>query len=333
MKTVKILCFVAALALVAVAVAPTAEAQCTPSKRFASGANTNSGVVSLGYTYVHVDNDPVTPLGDEIGRFWQSSNATLANNFSGTCPAASFWKVGKNGSDYGMDGSVGATGCTASGCPAGDLTVVVEDWQAGFPPPGIGGHAYFVAWRANETPSLTRFWDYGRTAPHLTVFPFVPFPTAHVASSARTGMTINITMNYVDVDPNFHGVTGPCTGSNPTTCTNNPVPADDVIVSYDLYRFNGPTEPGRDRDLWTFVESVPYVPGGVTLDNVAGGINCPDTINDSFIAVGISFDGGSAGPVPSELVGRATRLECNPDMVDPQPQRPAPAKVRRAGSR
>lgn len=321
MRSVKLLS-VAAMALVALMAAPVAEATCGVPKVFASAI---TGSMAQGYSQVAVSPAEVTPLGDEIGRFWQSSDATLANNFGGTCPASIWWQ-----NNAALNRAINGdwAGCVNTGCAVGNMTVVVEDFALANPAPGIGGDAYFVAWKANETPALLRGYDFGRVAATGTIFDFETFPRAFVASSGRNGMNIEVTMNYADVAPNFHGVTGPCTGSTPATCTNNPVPADEVIVSYDLMLSVGMGDPGRLRTGWTQIATIPYPGAGV--NGVFESVACPDTLNDAWIAVGMTFDGGAAGGITSALVGRATRLECNPDLADPQPSDERPKKVKSA---
>lgn len=330
MRSVKVLSCVAAMALVALVAAPVAEAQCAPSRIFASA---QQGTAKALYGQVAVNPAPVTPVGDEIGRFWQSSNANLANNFSGGCPAPSFWKpVTAGGGTVGtlaIQGEIGGVGCAANACPDvnGDMTVVVEDWAATNPPPGVGGTAYFVAWRVTGTPTLLRTWDYARTGPTGSIYPFLPFPDAFVTSSGRNGMNVDVTMNYADVAPNFHGATG---GTVAPGAVGTPLPAQGTIVSYDLMLFVGLADPGRDRTLWTPLESIPYPGAGITgtFESVA----CPDTVNNALIAVGVSFDGGAAGPIASRLVGRATALECDPNLAEPQPTDVRP-KVKQAETR
>jgi len=292
MKALRLLSSVAAMAIVAVVAAPIAEAACATNTPFASSG---TGTTKAGYAQVFVSPAGVTPLGDEIGRYWQATDSTANNNFSGTCPATLWWKANVTTLNLFVDGDANCPGTAA---------------------PGIGGDAKFVLWQANHTPALLRQYDLGRTAANGTVFPFVPFPTAHVASSGRNGMNIEVTINYADVAPNFHGVTGTCSGSLPNTCTNNPVLADDAIVSYELMLATGMAEPGRLRTGWTQVASIPYPGAGVP--GVFQSVACPDTLNDAFIAVGMTFEGGAGPDVTSTLVGAATRLECDPQLADPQ---------------
>ena len=42
-------------------------------------------------------------------------------------------------------------------------------------------------------------------------------------------------------------------------------------------------------------------------------------MNDTYIALGMTFEGGAGGDVQSALVGRATILECDPNLADPEP--------------
>jgi hypothetical protein len=47
-------------------------------------------------------------------------------------------------------------------------------------------------------------------------------------------------------------------------------------------------------------------------------VPCNSQLKDSFIALGVSFDGGVGPDVPSALVGRAIQVECNPNIAVPE---------------
>jgi hypothetical protein len=322
MKSLKVLSFVAALALIAVVAAPVAEAQCAPARTFASAVN---GATKVGFGQVVVNPAGVTPLGDEIGRFWQANNSTLGNNFGGTCPSAVWWlnsggapPAGVPANSLYLNGLIGGTGCAANTCPdfvSIPLTVVVEDWGA--PAPGINADAYFVAWQVSPTPNLLRTWNFARTASTpgavATTYPFVRFPHANVTSSNRNGFDVEVTLSYADVAPNFHGATG---GNTAAGDIGTALPATSTIVSYDLMYHVGLSDPGRSRSLWTPLATVDYPGAGVPA--VFQNVDCPDQVTDAFIAVGITFEGDAGPDVPSTLVGRATAIECNPNLADPQ---------------
>jgi hypothetical protein len=270
----------------------------------------------------------VTPPGDEIGRFWTSTDSTLGNNFQGNCPATSFWRLNDDENQLPngalrIDNAMGSADCHANTCPSYEdpLTVVIEDF--GSPPPGIGGDAYFVAWQVSPTPGGTapRTWDFARTGltpgTTETVYPFVRFPHANVTSSARSGVNIEVTLHYADVAPNFHGATG---GPATPGALGASLPATSTIVSYDLMFRYGNSDPGRSRSLWTHIATVPYP--GIGVPGVFVSLPCltspQQLLQDMFIAVGITFDGGAGPDVPSTLVGRATMIECDPNLAEPQ---------------
>jgi hypothetical protein len=322
MKSVKVLSCLAVLAIVTLALAPLAEAQCVPSRAFASAAN---GTTKNGFGQVGVSPAGVTPVGDEIGRFWTSTDSTLGNNFGGTCLASQFWKLNTaanqlpNGA-LRIDGAAGAAGCSSNTCPDNTLplTVVVEDW--GTAAPGINGDAYFIAWQvAPVLGTAPRTWDFARTGNTAgatqTTFPWVQFPLADVTSSNRVGNDVSVTLHYADVAPNFHGASGGADGAGQL---GTPLPATSTIVSFDLMYHVGITDPGRSRSLWTPLTTVPYP--GMNVPAVIQNVVCPDQVSDAFIAVGITFEGGNGPDVPSTLVGRATQIECNPNLAEPQQQ-------------
>jgi hypothetical protein len=142
-----------------------------------------------------------------------------------------------------------------------------------------------------------------------------------VQASSGPPPNTNLTNLYRDVVINFHGA-GPL--GNAAT----------MISSFDVFWAHGPLQPGRPRNDpgWTFLQSVPYN-GGATPDTIIG-VPCPTTTDDTFVAVGLTYDGA----VPSFYLGAATTVECDPSIADPdvpsgldRPRPNLPRKATRGG--
>lgn len=312
MKSLKIFVGVAAVAVLAVALAPVAEAQCPSARIFAS-------VGGMMETNLRVQpTAPVDTNGNEVGRFWDSGGSNLSNNFGGSCPSSIWWGYNAAGNGQ-IDGALTEGACAQSGCPGSEMTLVVENYDAGGPP-GVGGDAFFVAFRVDETPGAFRWYDFGRSDGRVGgLVPWLPFPDVQVTSSSRLpNDDVEISATLVDVAGNTHGAIG---------ATDMQPAASAMVNEYQLLRATGMTDPGRSRTLWTPIATFPYNDSGATVGPLT--IPCDDTVNDTWLAVGIGFNGGSAGNVDSELVGRAIQVECNPTLADPngiqtlQPKRPS----------
>lgn len=322
----KILLGVVAGALVLAVTAPPAEAQCGAGARpFASigGAGTDNKfrLDPTGTNGV---------LGQEFGRFWQCSNSNEGNNFAvgdpqkkmgtgcptqgGTQAGGGWWQVAQT-TLRGIEGFIAGTGCAASTCPAGDLCVVVEDWAAGGPP-GVGNGAFFVGFRTIETPPAGRFWDLSRQCGPVGTgaqcqASMLPFPVPKITSATKAGVVRQLITDS-DVDP----------AVNVYVHTPNVGPASALIASYDLMIHYGPADPGRDRNsgAWSPLAQLPYSDSAVS--NTPVQVACDQGLNDAYIAFGLSFIGGSpGGPVPSQLVGAAIRVECGGDLAEPKPKK------------
>lgn len=299
------------LAVVAASLAasPAARAQCATAESFAS-----IGGMCGGYCiYVNVAATVAQNTTNQIGRFWDSADSTKNNGVGGAlCPAALWWKFsnfpGPAGS-RGINGSISSTGCGMTACPAlpGELTLLVEDWGP-TGPLGSGDTAYFIVWRVDTDPTNPfRLYNYARTNNlNQGTYPFLEFPKVDVTASARVGMQVIITANFVDIAPNHHAVRLP---------GNTPIPPQETIVSLDLMKATGLADPGRWRSAWTQIATIPY--SGAVSQYVAS-VTCHDEVNDDWLAVGVTFDGGAGPDVPSALVGRAIALECDPNLADPQ---------------
>jgi len=343
MKSIlKVLAGAAVIAVLAVAAAPVANAQCAPAQVFASIGLFKP--VSGGFKQVVVNTSGVQNAGNEIGRFWAAGNSGNANNFAGTCPSTavssldSWWDLCANATNQcaggattfrGINGAFTGGLCTLSTCPnpgaGGDQMIfLIEEWGPGGPP-GIGADAFWVAMRVDGTPAAARLWDIARVSgnpPVNAVLPFNAFPVPQVTGSSRnlTG-GVDTTNNYVDLGLNLHAISG--------------VPDSASIVSYDLCTFHGPSDPGRLRSAgWTCTTSLPYTDAAKT--GAAFKVPCADVINDTWYAVGATFNGGTGQPVKSAMVGRAIQVECDPTIAEPEPlKRPGlrPTAPKKAASK
>jgi hypothetical protein len=266
---------------------------------------------------VDVVGSGAAPGGNEIGRFWEAGNSNNANNFAGNCPstnvadpASSWWTTNMAG-DHGIEGAIGAGSCVASSCPTGDtdeMIMLVEDYDANGPP-GVGGTAYFVAWRVDPTFPDNRAWNYARVNDLVSaVRAYDQYPGVDVLSSSRAPGVVNTNLAFAaDAADDPEGGAGAVDGKNAA----GDIADGTTIVSWDLCSFHGAGDPGRDRAAWA-CQPVGY-PGGT----IPYTVDCPDDGGDTYLAIGATFAGGTGGDVASALVGRATQIECDPNIADP----------------
>ena len=236
--------------------------------------------------------------GGAIGRFWQSTNSAVGNNFAGGCPSqgSGGWWQSSQPPLRGIQGWIGTTGCQTAGSPAGHLTLVVEEASA------AGDAALFVALRVDETPAAIRWWDLSRVdpSPSPSVLPLYELPRPVVAgTSSAGGSLVNLELVFPDVAGGVHAVSG---------AANTDLPASAVVASYDLYRVETSTDPGRDAATWTLVHQEPYTdgPGAATLT-----VDCQ---TEQLFALGLSFDGGTGPDVPGALVSKPLPIDCGPGL-------------------
>ena len=324
----------AVLAVLALGFVPAAEAQqacSTGSRNFATvggGGTTDKIYVLPGSSRGGVDGD----VGTEIGRFWQSEDSTQGNNFlfgdadyrmdDTLCPvvgngqvAGGWWQVSET-TKRGINGFISGAGCLSSTCPFGRITVVVEDFGADGPP-GVNDTAHFIGFQVDDTPGGVRHWDLSKVAPPNTDLLFIEFPTPTITSSFKQGTDRVVTLNYANIAFHVHGQT-----------ETAPIPATDIIASYDLLVHTGDTDPGRLRyadncdapnpggRCWTPVQQTPFTGSGPS--GVVAVVPCESVTKDSFVSLGVSFHGGAGPDIPSSLVGRAVQIECDPNLADPR---------------
>jgi hypothetical protein len=167
MKMMKLFAGVVSVAIVFAVAAPIAEAQCSAGAKWFASVGGGSGPSKFRVDPSGTAGGASGTVGTEIGRFWQTDDSASGNNFGGLCPTqgstqagGGWWQVSAT-TERGVQGLISGTGCFASTCPDGDLTVVVEDYGPGGPP-GVNDSASFIGWRVNETPPDIRWWDLSR---------------------------------------------------------------------------------------------------------------------------------------------------------------------------
>jgi len=273
--------------LVSLAVAPSTEAQCSAGIRAFSSIGGGTTEDKL-----RIDPNGAENLGNETGRFWQSSDSSFGNNFDGGCPSqgetqagGGWWQISQT-TLRGVDGLISGTGCFANTCPEGDLTVLVEEQSP------TGYDAYFIAFRIDETPPALRRWDLSRThpGPFPAVVTLEPYPEPVVLGvNNLPGNEIALEMEFPDIAPNVHS-------------------ASWVVKSYDLYQFNGDEEPGRDPASWTLIGQWPYQDSSILVQQV---IMLPVENYDVYLALGLTFQGGSGPDVAGTYVGSSVLIDQN----------------------
>jgi len=303
MKALKILVVITAVVVIA-GLTTQAWAACAPARVFRSvGApvTNNIKISAVG----SAQSGP-----NVIGRFWDSDDMNNSNNglagpnFGSLCPPSVWWLAA--GVNWKIDGQQGGTGCGAAGCPATNMTVLVEDYdEAGAP--GVDGSAFYMGWMVESTPASARWWDYGLVdgATAAATIPMLEFPNLIVTGSSRAGQSI--TVNYQNLDQ---------TNNNHTwqASVGDVYPTADVIREWQLVKATGTSDPGRARALgWVTVQSTAYVPGGAP---AVFNVPCSSIATDEYLAVGIGFEGGT-GVIDSALVGSAIQIECDPNIAQP----------------
>jgi hypothetical protein len=315
-----------AVAIVCLAM-PAAFAQCGTAREIAMRQN------GANYGRIGVDTQALVPVLNnqtEVAIFWESGNS--ANNTGGphmggapgssSCDSAtgngggSWWSTGGTGGGQPANARsiqmfLSSTGCTLTVCPGagGSLTVLVEDITAD------GSDAAYYLITADETPGPIRYYDLARADPATqpsndVTHPMWNHPRVSVASSSGPPPNTTLTNAYKNADVEIWGV-GP-QGS-----------AAQQIDSYDVFVFHGAAEPGRTRSAWGAPHhTIPYnnTPQGAPIPD-SFLVPCPEETNDTYVAVGLTFDG-----IPSYYVGKSTAVECDPSIADPD----RPSELRRA---
>lgn len=266
--------------VIAVLAAPLSGATCAPAKTFSQWDAT---AAVYRYTYFQA----AQTNASVIGALWQTGARGTANEGS-SCEDSSWlnfyagtgkWYI--NGFLNGLDpqGEL----CQPTGCPQGDMTIVVEA------PRGNG--AEFGVTRIDETPPAFIVFNYSRAGSLHTQ----DIPRPSVTSSSRTGPSVAVQFSLAGRDSAYAGLS----------------PVAESISAYRIVRFKGNADPGRDSSLWVLEQSLPYESSGVT-GSLA--IDCADTTEDQFLATQISYDDGQ---YLGALVSASVRIECDPNLANP----------------
>lgn len=177
------------------------------------------------------------------------------------------------------------------GCPSGKLVL-----RAQASTPGGVRFVTAVANQGQSNPTGAQFdFSFGK-APG-TVIPSAIMPRPRVLSSAgpRPGpVTMQVSLDAAN-------------GGNTSGDSSS------AIVSYDIVKATGGTDPGRDAANWTLVQNVP-APGGSGVPSVPLTADCTNASVDQWFATRAVFPGGSK----SELVSDPTRVNCNPALAEPR---------------
>jgi len=326
-STLRILMGLGVATLIVVLAVPATHAQC-PTTRILAGMG---AAMSTGRIVINTTTGGYPNNGNEFGSIFDANGAAAVNNggahfpTADTCPtlgAPGWYQTGTTtgivagdatlmGANSGINAVLSSPTCQLNACPltTAKMTAVVEDATAD------GKKAGFIVYTLDETPAApgARYYDHARTAgivgiPSATAMQmFQDYPTVHVTSSSGPPPATTTTDNYADLALNYHGA-----GAT--------VAATSGVVSYDIMSFHGSADPGRLRSLWTPLKQVPYNNAGVVGDQVS--VPCPTPAGDTYLAVGVTFDGDgngvlSAGDVKSALVGGSQPVECDPNIAQP----------------
>lgn len=255
-------------------------ATCAPARGSCFPQIQFSQVASGNYHYVLLPTNSQATSASLVGRFWQAG-APAVNQ--GTCDETPWLQrcgadcvIQSDGPAFFVDGNLGTMPC-ASGCPQGQLVLLLEDRQ------GAGG--IFLAARVDETPGP--LFDFSRLGVDLRPVA-IPRPTIQ----GFTGGTA--TLRIGDPAAGFFGLPG--------------VPATGTITAFQVLSFRG-TSPPPERAGWTPLARVPYS-GGTTTASVTVGDPCPS--NDPRrlnVAVALELD----GQVLTDYVSLSSSFSCLPE--------------------
>jgi hypothetical protein len=169
------------------------------------------------------------------------------------------------------------------GCPANFLNVVIQHNR--------GTSADILVLRANEEGARLPSYDLSSST---RLFVAQPIPRPRVTSSSRNGTSVNLNLQIDSAAGAAYGEDG----------------AAAEITGYVVKSVSAGADPGRDAALYTTTLGTLAAPG-----TLAAAVDCTNTAQDQFVVLQLQFDGGQFS---SDLVGAATRVECDPNLADPK---------------
>jgi hypothetical protein len=280
-----------------------------PAREFATKQNPTCGRIEIKPNA----EIPMLAAGTEIGGVWELGNPAangggpLFPGSTGNCPSSAWWTTCGAGSQdpdgRTIEGIVGSSTCFWTGqCPEA-IALLVEDQTAD------GSDAGFISYSADNSQLCgLRYWDLARTdtavPPGDTLHGMYAYPRVETTGSSGPPPNTILTSDYRDAGSG-------ATKSVWIAGASGVLPASSILTSYDIVYFHGTADPGRERSLWTPLKSVPYADVAVVGDTIS--VPCPTDVDDTFVAVGLTFDGA----VQSFYVGKSTQVECNPNLAVP----------------
>jgi hypothetical protein len=334
----------AVTALVAVLAAPAVEAACASPINFGSGS----------YPYVNYTTAPPTASLNtangslRIGHFWEPGKRATQNegSFSSSIwwhqfgPTYPFYVSGQM--DIGVQGCPGVPpgqgggaasdgGCSTTvnnTCPAGyPNEMIITLLDADFPTPPGGGNAYYYVLRPSfyllDFPEFLMAPANLNSCPGWSTNVLQPLPRANVSTSSRVDSnTVALNFSLADVAPGFRGFNDsnddPNDGADPVCAAKSPYA---TITGYNICQFEGTGDPGRLASSgWTCTPGPATGPGGAVVTNFQ--VDCADVTppidNDKFVAIQLRINGGPPGGYDTEYVSKSTRVECDPNLAQPE---------------
>lgn len=288
---------IAAVAVAMLAWAP-ADAACGFSRSFgnypSSGAcNYYCYVVSPGESssasivadyWALGSGNPTDGSGNDSGNYeWDGSGGTQA------------WGVKFAG---GWSWSTDTENGTTDGCPSGsDMIVSITDQSAD------GQTGYYLVTAADENTANKKDYDFGQNGGSLTL---QAIPTPTITSSSRAGNDITVNLSWTN------NLAAAYVDNN----TGNAASA--VVTGWSVLKqevARGSAAPAsRGAGGWTSVHTESG--SGAITATLTFACDTPAS-NEVFLALAPALD---SGIVPGHVGANSTRIECDPNMADPDPK-------------
>lgn len=270
----RFLAIVGVAAVIVAVTTPPASAGCPNPKIAATFSNLN---------YVYIDLGAGVTPAQVKGRFYVAGNPSV-----GSTPiyGPETWLFVDLNGKLSMSANLSAPAEQVAGCPAGKL---VTQLQTTTTPPR------FLTMTSNEGESGSSVvFDYSFNRSTGSLIPGAVLPRPRVATSARAGGVVNLTLG---IDATTAGNAGDAAGA---------------VTGYDIVRASG-ADPGRDAAAWTLVQNVPTTNGGA-VPSIPLTADCSNPSIDQFFATRLVFGDGQK----ADAVSDATRVNCNPALAEPR---------------